>query len=125
MPLSNERAKSMASDADLQVTVVYSPVARQLHEFQLVLPLGTTAWGALVGSGVAQLFPNLNLAAAVLGIWGRKCAPDHVLRNLDRVEIYRPLTVDPKVARRERFAKQGARTAGLFEKKRLGAKAGY
>jgi len=115
----------MASDAGLQVTVVYSPAARQLHEFQLVLPLKSTAWGAVVNSGVAQLFPNLNLTAAVLGIWGRKCAPDHVLRNLDRVEIYRPLTVDPKVARRERFAKQGARTAGLFEKKRLGAKAGY
>ena len=115
----------MASDADLQVTVVYSPAARQLHEFQLVLPLDCTAWGAVVKSGVAQLFPNLNLTTTVLGIWGRKCGPDHVLRNLDRVEIYRSLTVDPKVARRERFAKQGARTAGLFEKKRLGAKAGY
>ena len=115
----------MASDTGLQVTVVYSPAARQLHEFQLVLPLDSTAWGAVVSSGVAQLFPNLNLTTAVLGIWGRKCAPDYVLRNLDRVEIYRPLTVDPKVARRERFAKQGARTAGLFQKKRLGAKAGY
>jgi putative ubiquitin-RnfH superfamily antitoxin RatB of RatAB toxin-antitoxin module len=41
------------------------------------------------------------------------------------VEIYRPLRVDPKVARRERFVKQGARTAGLFVKKRPGAKAGY
>jgi putative ubiquitin-RnfH superfamily antitoxin RatB of RatAB toxin-antitoxin module len=41
------------------------------------------------------------------------------------VEIYRPLTVDPKVARRERFAKQGARATGLFVKKRAGAKAGY
>ena len=115
----------MASDADLQVTLVYSPAARQLHEFQLVLPLDSTAWEAVVNSGVAKLFPNLNLATAVLGIWGRKCAPEHILRNLDRVEIYRPLTVDPKVARRERFAKQGARTAGLFEKKRLRAKAGY
>ena len=115
----------MASDADVKVTVVYSPAARQLHEFQLVLPWGCTAWGAVVHSGVVQLFPNLNLTTAALGIWGRKCAPEHVLRNLDRVEVYRPLTVDPKVARRERFAKQGARTAGLFEKKRLGAKAGY
>ena len=115
----------MASDAELQVTVVYSPAARQLHEFQLVVPLDSTAWAAVVDSGVAQLFPNLTLTTAVLGIWGRKCGPEHVLRNLDRVEIYRSLTVDPKVARRERFAKQGARTAGLFEKKRLGAKAGY
>ncbi|MDH5708755.1 MAG: RnfH family protein, partial [Hylemonella sp.] len=48
-----------------------------------------------------------------------------VLRDLDRVELYRPLKVDPKVARRERFARQGARGAGLFASKRAGAKAGY
>jgi hypothetical protein len=41
------------------------------------------------------------------------------------VEIYRPLRVDPKVARRERFKKQGARTAGLFASRRSNAKSGY
>jgi putative ubiquitin-RnfH superfamily antitoxin RatB of RatAB toxin-antitoxin module len=115
----------MASDALLRVTVVYSPAARQVHEVQLAVPEGTTAWQALTESGVPLLFPNLKLSTAVLGIWGRKSTPDQVLRDQDRLEIYRPLTVDPKVARRERFAKQGARTTGLFEKKRLGAKAGY
>jgi putative ubiquitin-RnfH superfamily antitoxin RatB of RatAB toxin-antitoxin module len=48
-----------------------------------------------------------------------------VLRDLDRIEIYRPLTVDPKVARRERFEKQGTSRAGLFSKRRPGAKPGY
>jgi putative ubiquitin-RnfH superfamily antitoxin RatB of RatAB toxin-antitoxin module len=115
----------MVNDALLRVTVVYSPAARQVHEVQLVLPQGTTVRQALADSGVPSLFPNLNLSTAVLGIWGRKSTPDQVLRDHDRLEIYRPLTVDPKVARRERFAKQGARTTGLFEKKRLGAKAGY
>jgi sulfur carrier protein len=43
----------------------------------------------------------------------------------ERIEFYRPLRVDPKVARRERFARQGAKSAGLFAKKRPGAKAGY
>ena len=47
------------------------------------------------------------------------------LQLQDRVEVYRALKVDPKVARRERFAKQGARTTGLFASKRPGAKAGY
>jgi putative ubiquitin-RnfH superfamily antitoxin RatB of RatAB toxin-antitoxin module len=47
------------------------------------------------------------------------------LRDQDRVEVYRPLRVDPKVARRERFVKQGARAAGLFVKRRVGAKPGY
>ena len=43
----------------------------------------------------------------------------------DRVEIYRSLRVDPKVARRERFRGQGVKRAGLFSKKREGGKAGY
>jgi sulfur carrier protein len=47
------------------------------------------------------------------------------LQDGDRLEIYRPLKVDPKVARRERFARQGAKTTGLFAKRRPGAKAGY
>jgi putative ubiquitin-RnfH superfamily antitoxin RatB of RatAB toxin-antitoxin module len=47
------------------------------------------------------------------------------LHDNDRVEIYRALGIDPKAARRERFTRQGARTAGLFSKKRTGAKAGY
>ena len=50
---------------------------------------------------------------------------DAPLRAGDRVEIYRDLLVDPKVARRERFRKQGARAAGLFAGKRPGAKQGY
>ena len=44
-----------------------------------------------------------------------------VLRDQDRIEIYRPLRVDPKVARRERFVKQGSRGAGLFIKLRIQA----
>jgi putative ubiquitin-RnfH superfamily antitoxin RatB of RatAB toxin-antitoxin module len=40
------------------------------------------------------------------------------VRDGDRIEIYRPLKVDPKVARRERFRKQGSRSAGLFARKR-------
>jgi putative ubiquitin-RnfH superfamily antitoxin RatB of RatAB toxin-antitoxin module len=60
-----------------------------------------------------------------VGIWGRKATRDQLLRDRDRVEIYRPLRVDPKVARRERFARQGAGTTGLFAKRRVGAKAGY
>ncbi|MBW8723026.1 MAG: RnfH family protein, partial [Polaromonas sp.] len=43
----------------------------------------------------------------------------------DRLEIYRGLRVDPKVARRERFNRQGVKRAGLFAKTRAGAKAGY
>lgn len=59
------------------------------------------------------------------GIWGRQQEPSFVLSDGDRVEAYRALTVDPKVARRERFAKQGARGAGLFATRRKNSKPGY
>ncbi len=59
------------------------------------------------------------LARVVTGRWlwhlgGVHARLDTVLTSGDRVELYRALTVDPKVARRERFAQQGARGAGLF-----------
>lgn len=59
------------------------------------------------------------------GVWGRLQLPEHVLAEGDRIEAYRHLTVDPKVARRERFAKQGARGTGLFANQRKNAKPGY
>ncbi len=62
---------------------------------------------------------------ACTGVWGKKAEPDQVLVNGDRVEIYRALKVDPKIARRLRFVGQGAKSAGLFSNRRAGAKAGY
>ncbi len=115
----------MASDLSLQITVVYSPAPREVREIALRLTAASTVLQALQASGLLQLFPLIDLQTTVVGVWGRKARLDQALRENDRVEIYRPLTVDPKVARRERFAKQGARTAGLFVKKRAGAKAGY
>lgn len=115
----------MASDVSIQVTVVYSPVAREVRDIELHLAPSSTVLQAVQASGLLQLFPLIDQQTTVLGVWGRKASLNQTLRDNDRVEIYRPLTVDPKVARRERFAKQGARTAGLFVKKRAGAKAGY
>jgi len=60
-----------------------------------------------------------------VGVWGRRGSLDQTLRPDDRVEVYRPLTVDPKQARRARFREQGARSAGLFAKRRPGSKSGY
>lgn len=115
----------MASDGTLAVSVVYSPAARQICERGLKLALGSTVLQAVQSSGMLQLYPELDHRSTVVGVWGRKASWGQRLRQNDRVEIYRSLTVDPKVARRERFAKQGARATGLFVKKRAGAKAGY
>lgn len=109
----------------IEITVAFSPSARVVHEIPLRLPLGATVAQALEQSGLQKLFPALDWQAVTVGIWGRKVAMDQPLRENDRVEMYRPLRVDPKVARRERFAKQGARTTGLFARQRPGAKTGY
>ena len=113
------------SDDLINVTVVYSAQAREVLELPLRLRPDRTVLQALQTSGLLVHRPDLDLATMSLGIWGRKVALTHPLRDQDRLEIYRPLRVDPKVARRERFVRQGARTAGLFTKKRPGAKAGY
>jgi len=102
----------------IAVTVAWSPGPREVEEQALQLPEGATVQQALAAAGVDP-------AQYEVGVWGRRCDAATVLRENDRVELYRPLRVDPKVARRERFRKQGARAAGLFAGKRPGKKAGY
>jgi putative ubiquitin-RnfH superfamily antitoxin RatB of RatAB toxin-antitoxin module len=115
----------MVSETSLQVTVVYSPVARQVAEVHLQMTAARRVLDALQQSGLLAQFPEIDSCETMVGIWGRKAKLDELLRDQDRIEVYRPLRVDPKVARRERFVKQGVRGAGLFAKKRQGAKAGY
>ena len=123
----------------LQVTVVACMAPREFHEQVLALPAGSTVGDALdilaslgVIGGNAQLSkrpgqsePQPEPASVLVGVWGRVVDRSALLVHLDRLEIYRPLTVDPKVARRERFARQGARTTGLFANRRAGSKSGY
>lgn len=109
----------------MDVTVVYSPQARVVQQWALVLDAGATVADAVRLSAVLAPLSAAQVNALECGVWGRKVAHTHVLRDGDRVELYRALLVDPKVARRERFVRQGAKTAGLFAKRRVGAKAGY
>lgn len=110
--------------AVLCITVVYSPAPRVLHEMMLTLPAGSRLSDALSACALDERFAAVSNAPA-FGLWGKHVAPGFKLTDQDRVEIYRSLRVDPKVARRERFKKQGAKSAGLFAKRRQGAKAGY
>lgn len=109
----------------LHITLVYSPAPRQVREWTFELEPGATVSQALAGCGIFEKFPELAKNRLLAGIWGRKTRLDHLLADGDRIEIYRPLRVDPKTARRERFDRQGAKSAGLFTQKRPGAKAGY
>lgn len=108
-----------------QVVVCYSPAPRQVLEWPVQLPEGATVRDAVLASGWREACGAQDVVDLDVGVWGRRCTLAQAVRDGDRVEIYRPLLVDPKVARRERFRKQGARAAGLFAKRRPGAKPGY
>jgi uncharacterized protein len=106
----------------ISVTLAYSPAPREVIEKELALPQKCTVQDALIVANLVEFITDLDYQ---LGIWGKKTTLHHILKSGDRLELYRPLKVDPKVARRERFQKQGARTTGLFAKTRTGGKAGY
>ena len=68
----------------------------------MTLPVGATVADAIRASGVLDRRPEMAAAAPDVGIWGRASAMTQRLEDGDRVELYRPLTVDPKEARRVR-----------------------
>ena len=96
-----------------------------VQEWQGSLASGACVGDALAASGFAGAVQLRDDGQPDVGVWGRKATLTDKLQVGDRVELYRRLTVDPKVARRERFRKQGSRRSGLFANKRPGAKAGY
>ena len=108
-----------------RITVACSPAPRETFEQVLELAEGATVRDAVLASGLSQAFPQFDWASMTPGIWGRAVEWTHCVSDLARVELCRPLTVDPKVARRERFRQQGARGTGLFAHRRKGGKAGY
>jgi uncharacterized protein len=95
------------SAALLTVSVAYSPRAGEVDEVSLQLEPGATVADALRLSGLAVRHPGLAIDAIPVGIWGAFCQRDDRLRDRDRVELYRPLRVDPKEARRQRQRAQG------------------
>ena len=103
----------------MRVVVCATPAPGVVREVAVALPPGSRVADALAACGL-PVPPD-----APCGVWGRGVERDWRLRDGDRVEVYRALTVDPKVARRERFARQGARGTGLFARQRPGGKAGY
>lgn len=107
----------------MNITLLYASAPRTVHELALDVPVGCSLEHALERSGWTKQFPEVRSLPA--GIWNHKAGRETVLREGDRVELYRRLRVDPKVARRERFVGQGARGTGLFAKRRPGSKAGY
>jgi uncharacterized protein len=86
----------------LHIEVVYCPQPGRSERVYLQLPHGAILQDAVAASGLCQRHA-LAQATLQMGIWGRVQPPHTVLRDLDRVELYRPLRVDPKEARRLRY----------------------
>ena len=87
----------------IQIEVVYALPERQ-EVVRLKLPEGSTIAQAIEASGLSQRYPELDIAKSKLGIFGKLSKPDTVVRERDRVEIYRPLIADPKEVRKQRAA---------------------
>ena len=98
-----------AAPSIVRVAVAFSPSRGRAFEVALELPAPATALAAIHASGVLERHPELAHGEPMLGIWGRACAPDTPIGNGDRIELYRPLAMDPNEARRLRARKRPAR----------------
>lgn len=85
----------------ISIEVVYALADEQTLLKQTV-PAGTTIAEAVQSSGMLARHPEIDLSINKLGVFGKLSKADAVLRDKDRIEIYRPLIADPKEVRRKR-----------------------
>lgn len=97
----------MASAEWLRVEVAYSPRPGEVDLCELRLAPGATVLHALRESRLLERHPRIDLATQRVGVWGKARELSEPVRDGDRVEVYRPLLVDPKEARRQRYKRQG------------------
>lgn len=88
----------------IEVEVVYALSDHQVLEY-LKVPYGTTVAKAVQLSGICNRFPEIQPDNKNLGVFGKLVKPESILHNHDRVEIYRPIIIDPKEKRRKRVEK--------------------
>lgn len=85
-------------------------VAYAKPEQQMILTVdiaaNSTALDAIIASAIQEHFPEIDLNHNKIGIFGKVCALTQMLKQGDRVEIYRPLQADPRDARRNRLQQQ-------------------
>ena len=121
------------AETSVEVTLCWSLGPRHVQEQILQVPEGSTV-EAVLEQGMVQWLQSQGAAdASVLtslkfqqpGIWGRQVPWTHGVQAGDRIELYRPLKVDPKAARRQRFKRQGKGRTGLFANRKSGSAAGY
>lgn len=84
----------------ITVEVVFALAERQ-ELVTVTVQTGTRAGEAIDRSAIVEKFPEQDLSVCRIGVWGRLADRDHMLQDGDRIEIYRPLLIDPREARRQ------------------------
>jgi len=92
----------------MEVEIAYARPDKQ-RIVTVQVPDDATMLEAVKQSGITELFPEIDLETVDMGIFGKvvKKPAEHQLREGDRVELYRPLKIDPKQARLNRAKKKG------------------
>ena len=98
----------------ISVEVCYALPEKQAL-IRLKLPLGATLLQALEASGLLQKHPEIDLKKNKFGVFAKLTKPEGILRDGDRVEIYRPLIADPKEVRKQRAAEGKVMKKGAGE----------
>ena len=103
----------------ISIEVCYALSSKQ-ELVKLSLPEGASLQQAVEASGLLEKYPEIDLKKNKFGIWNKLSKADSVLRDKDRVEIYRPLIADPKEVRKQRAAegkvmKKGAGDADALD----------
>ena len=87
----------------INVEVIYA-LANQQDIARISVPAGSTAMQAIEASGLLVKYPEIDLKKNKIGVFAKLAKADTVLRDRDRIEIYRPLIADPKEVRKQRAA---------------------
>jgi putative ubiquitin-RnfH superfamily antitoxin RatB of RatAB toxin-antitoxin module len=85
----------------IEIEIAYATPEKQVL-LKIEAPVDCTVANAIELSGIREEFPDMELDPKAVGIFSRKVSMDHELKEGDRVEIYRPLVVDPKEMRKQR-----------------------
>jgi uncharacterized protein len=89
--------------ATIEASVVYAEPRRAIR-CEVRLPAGSSVGQAIRACGILDRIPRLAEHRLDVGIFGQACTLDDIVHNGDQIELYRPLTIDPKEARRQRAA---------------------
>jgi len=98
---------------NLSISVVLA-LPGEAYTVDLRLPAGSTIRDAIAQSGMDRLFPDIVIDSLACGVWGKRVNPATLVTEGDRVELYRPLRVDPKNRRRQAARRRGGH-AGVME----------